>query len=156
MSCKVSGSNIIALSVCASTEWTHPMKSCNKCSCCCCCKSCCTCFLCCCCCCLLPLCSIAALTFSRSSLLRLLLTEVWTSSVRSATCLSCTALVAARHVRRRPRAVGRCGPLCYTDPPGFSPPRHVSVRHVISVTLEFVSTSFPSTHSSCIVISPPP
>ena len=80
-------------------------------------------------------------------------TEVWTSSARSATCVSCTALVAARHVRRRPRAIRRCGPL--------STRIHQVFRHYVmclfdtlfSPGIEVVPTSFTSTHSSCIVIS---
>ena len=54
--------------------------------------------------------SAEALLPWHSSLLHLL-AEVWTSSVRSASCVSCTALVAARHIRRRPRFVHMYGLL---------------------------------------------
>ena len=84
------------------------MKSCNSCSCCC--------RL------LLLCCGIAALAVGRYSLLSL--ADVWSSSVCSAS--ASTALVAARRVRRPALGVRKFGP----NPPGSSPPSHVSVRHV--------------------------
>ena len=101
---------------------------------------------CCCCGCLLPR---SVLTFSRSSLLSLLLTEVWTlldpfCHVRLLHCSGgCTPRSST--ASRRPQVWS----VVYTDPRGSLPPRHMSVRDVIFLMrIEFVSSSFPSTHSS--------
>ena len=41
------------------------------------------------------------------------------------------ALVAARHTRRRPRAVRRCVPLSTRTHHAFFPPCHVCIRHIV-------------------------
>ena len=53
------------------------------------------------------------------------------------------------HVGRRPGAVRRCGPL-------FARIHQALFDTSFSSCIEFVSSSFPSTHSSCVVISTSP
>ena len=149
MSCRVSESDITVSSVC---ERTHKTMSCSNCSCCCECCFICLLFCCCGCC-----CCTAVLALSRSSQLNRcvpLVADVWTFSVCSSSRTSSAALVAARHVRRRPRAVRNCGPLSTRIHQAFL--HHVPCLFdtLFTSCIEFVSFFFASTHSSCVVVSP--
>ena len=78
--------------------------------------------------------------------------RLWVSSTLSSSRACSAALLAARRVRRRPRAVRRCGPLSTRIHRGFF--HHVMCLFDTSLSscIEFVSF-FSSTLSSCLVIS---
>ena len=78
--------------------------------------------------------------------------RLWVSSTPSLSRACSAALLAARQIRRRPRAVRMCGPLSTRI-------HHAFLHHVMclfdtscSSCIEFVSL-LSSTHSPCVVIS---
>ena len=78
--------------------------------------------------------------------------ELRVSSTLSLSRACSAALLAARHVRRRPRAIRKCGPLSTRIHQAFL--HHVTCLFDTSFPscIEFMSI-FSSTHSSCVVIS---
>ena len=100
---------------------------------------------------LLPCSQFFLLHFSLSASLA----EIWVSSTLSSSRACSAALLTARHVRRRPRAVRMCGPLSTRIHQTFL--HHVMCPFDTSFSscIE-VASFFASTHFSCVVISSSP
>ena len=78
--------------------------------------------------------------------------ELWVSSTLSSSRACSAALLAARQIRRRPRAVHMCGPPSIRIHHAFRHHVRCLFDSPISSCNEFVFF-FASTHSSCFVIS---